>query len=108
VMNGLQTGRWVSTTKEEKWLLASTPIGTTKYVIFLWLDESLWSLRNSFFSNIAGLLGALFVFPASIFNLVLVCLFIFCIYLLISLVMTLLQYYILKKSIYLGCVNNFV
>jgi hypothetical protein len=99
--NGLATGRWISSTNEENWLLASTPIGTVKYLVFLWIDESLWMLRNSFFSNTAGVIGALLVFPVQLKYLAVAFLFVGGFYLLISLVMTLLHYYIIKKSVYL-------
>ncbi|MDH2454865.1 hypothetical protein PQ796_30785 (plasmid) [Priestia megaterium] len=111
ISNGISTGRWVSSTREESWLLASTPIGTIKYLIFLWLDEALWMLKNSFFSNLAGIIGALLVFPVSLTYLAIAFLIVMIFYFLISLCMTLIQYYILKKSVYLkgkGIISNII
>ena len=101
VFNGIATGRWLSSTKEESWLLASTPIGSIKYLLFLWLDESLWTLRNTFLSNIAGLIGVLLVFPITLPYLVVAFFFAAILQSIISLLTTLLQYYIIKKSVYL-------
>ncbi|MDQ0164052.1 hypothetical protein [Aeribacillus alveayuensis] len=109
ISNGLATGRWISSSKEESWLLASTPIGSIKYILFLWIDESLWMLRNSFFSNIAGIIGALLVFPVKITYLVIAFFIVIIFYFLISLCTTLIQYYIIKKSVYLkgkGLISN--
>ncbi|MGY3316871.1 hypothetical protein ACV242_005493 [Peribacillus simplex] len=101
INNGIATGRWISSTKEESWLLASTPIGTVKYLLFLWIDESLWMLRNSFLSSLAGIIGALLVFPVTLTYLAIAFFIVIIFYFLISLCMTLIQYYIIKKSVYL-------
>lgn len=107
--NGLLTGRWIAASNEEKWILTTTSLGTVKYIFFLWIDESIWNLRNSFFSNVAALLGVLLVFDVQIINLFLTILASLLISMLLSLIGALIQYYIHRRSIYLkgkGVIGN--
>lgn len=106
---GLQNGRWISSTDEEAWLLASTPFTTTKYVLFLWIDEEVWQNKTQIFSTLALLLGVYITFPIHLGKLFIALLLLNVLGLMIALLTTLIQYYIIKKSVYLkgrGIITN--
>lgn len=108
---GLQNGRWISSTNEEGWLLACTPFTTTKYLLFLWVDEEIWQNKTQFFSSLALYLGVYIMFPVNIWKLLIVLFFLNALCVMLALFVTLIQYYIIKKSVYLkgrGVIKNII
>src|SRR5690625_4077100 len=101
VDRGLRNGRWISSTDEEKWLLASTPFTTTKYLLFLWVDEEVWENKNTFLSSLASLLGVYIIFQVNIIHLFIALILLNVLTVCIALIFTLFQYYIIRKSVYL-------
>lgn len=106
---GLQNGRWISSTNEEGWLLASTPFTTTKYLLFLWVDEEFWQNKTQFLSSLSFLLGVYVLFPVNFGKLLIAIVILTLLGTIIALITTLIQYYIIKKSVYLkgrGMISN--
>ena len=109
VDRGIRNGRWISSTNEERWLLSSTAFSTTKYLLFLWIDEEIWQNKTEFLSTLAGLIGVFIIFPVDIINLLMVLIFLNLLGVFIALGVTLIQYYIIRKSVYLkgrGVISN--
>ncbi|SDB85515.1 hypothetical protein [Shouchella lonarensis] len=109
VTRGLQNGRWISSTDEERWLLACTPFTTIKYLLFLWFDEEVWQNKSKFLSSLAGLMGIYIVFPVNVLYLFIGLIMLNALTMAIAFMVTLIQYYIIRKSVFLkgrGIVHN--
>ena len=101
VSDGLKTGKWISNTKEEDWLLTSCSLGNIEYLLFLWIDESIWNLRNRFISTVALFIGVFIAIPENIIHFISSLFLLLIINTLITLLFTTIQYYSIKKSIYI-------
>ncbi|MFT8872946.1 MAG: hypothetical protein ABF868_11790, partial [Sporolactobacillus sp.] len=101
ISDGLKTGKWISNTTEEDWLLTSCSLGNIEYLLFLWIDESIWNLNNRLLSTLALFFGALIAMPEQINNFLVSIIMLFILNGLITLLFTTFQYYVIRKSIYI-------
>ncbi len=89
--------------KMPHWRGFSSPGGgqTIAHGSFLWIDESIWNLRNRFISTVALFVGIFIAIPENIVHFISSFFLLLIINILITLLFTNIQYYSIKKSVYI-------